>query len=658
MSRHGPSTAPRVTTVVLALCGMVAALQFTLVIPILPDFPRLMSISPDDASWLITATLLTAAISTPIVSRMADMYGKRRMLLVTLGALVIGSIVCAVVTSFAAMLVGRALQGFASSLIAVGISLLRDQMPPERVSSAVALMSATMGIGSALGLPLSGILVDLFGWHSVFWLTGMAASTLMVGLLVLVRESPLRTPRRFDVGGAVLLSVALLALLLPVSKGATWGWSSPAVLLLVAVGGALLLVWIPLELRVNHPLVDLRTAARRPVLLTNSASLFAGFAMFSNMLVTTQQLQQPEPTGLGMSVLATGLAMVPGGLMMLLLSPVVGRLLDRWGGRRTLLLGVGIMGTSFVGRAFFSGSLGEVIVGSTMVSIGTAISFAAMPTLIMSAVPITETASANGINSLVRSLGTSLGSAVVAMVLTASSAEVAGSTLPTTVGIQVCLWLAVTANVAAFCLTWFIPLERVGGAARKDARAASGETVITGKVVLPNGLPTSTPSIVAVLDLDGLQLDWSRADRDGGYSAVVPGPGRYVLVANTVGWAPAAQVLEIDSEAVGHQLHLSRELTVAGVVTRAGFPCPGAIVALSSMEGEHLGTVSCDEDGNYSFRLPPAGRYLLTAIDAATRSASARKAVLTLHSDVLDIELAGSPHHGDQPAPTGSTEGA
>ncbi len=165
MSRHVPTW---MTIVVLSLCGMVSALQFTLVIPLLPEFPGLLDISTSNSSWLVTATLLTAAVSTPVVARMADMYGKRRMLSVALGAMIVGSVICAMEVSFLTMIAGRALQGFGASLIAVGISLLRDKLPPERIGSAVALMSATMGIGSALGLPLAGVLTD--------WLVGTRSS--------------------------------------------------------------------------------------------------------------------------------------------------------------------------------------------------------------------------------------------------------------------------------------------------------------------------------------------------------------------------------------------------------------------------------------------------------------------------------------------------
>jgi MFS family permease len=221
------------------------------------------------------------------------------MLLVALGAMILGSVICALEVAFLTMIVGRALQGFGASLIAIGISILRDELPPERIGTAVALMSATMGIGSALGLPLAGVLADWLGWHSIFWFGAVAGAVLVVALLAVVKESPVRTPGRFDVSGALVLSGALVCLLLPISKGSAWGWGEPSVVGLLACSALLLAVWVPLELRVNQPMVDLRTSARRPVLVTNLASVFAGVAMFVNMLVTVQVLQQPVATEAG-----------------------------------------------------------------------------------------------------------------------------------------------------------------------------------------------------------------------------------------------------------------------------------------------------------------------------------------------------------------------
>src|SRR4051812_6751108 len=220
---------------VLSLCGTVVALQQTMVVPLLPDFPGILGVSSDDASWLVTATLLTSAVATPIMSRLADMFGKRLMMIVCMVAMTLGSVVAAAGGAYLTLIVGRSLQGFAAALIPIGISIMRDELPREKVGSAVALMSATLGIGSAMGLPLSGIIYQHLGWHAIFWTSAAAGMALIVAVLAVVRESAIRTGGRFDYVGAILLSVALTSLLLAISKGTDWGWTSePTIVLLLA----------------------------------------------------------------------------------------------------------------------------------------------------------------------------------------------------------------------------------------------------------------------------------------------------------------------------------------------------------------------------------------------------------------------------------------
>lgn len=651
MQRTVPAWA---TILVLSLCGMISALQFTLVIPLLPEFPRLLDISASDSSWLVTATLLTAAVGTPIIARMADMYGKRRMLLVALGAMILGSVICALEVSFVTMIVGRALQGFGASLIAVGISILRDKLPPERIGTAVALMSATMGIGSALGLPLAGVLSDWLGWHSIFWFGAVTGALLVVALLVVVEESPLRTPGRFDVTGALVLSAALVCLLLPISKGSVWGWGEPLVVGLLTASLLLLAIWVPLELRVNQPMVDLRTSAQRPVLMTNIASIFAGMAMFVNMLVTVQVLQQPisSGTGFGLGVTAAGLAMVPSGLAMVAMSPISGWSLARYGGRVVLLAGAGLMALTYVGRIFFADSVAAIVVGSTLVGIGTALAFAAMPTLIMSSVPITETASANGLNSLVRSIGTSLASTLVAAIMATYTVEVGGTFFAT--GEAFTMVLALGALAAAICVavTALIPDDRRAHRERELARSREGgrqEAVVRGQIRLARADESARGMIlVSVLDVHGDQLDWSRADNTGRYSVVLPGPGTYVVIANTVGWAPEAAVFDFSGGEVEQHLTLTHELTVSGTITSDGHPAAGALVALSEAMGKQVGSTHCDDEGRYAFQLPPIGRYVFTAYDPRTGAAHARKVSLTIESEVVDIDIPlGAVHQVD-----------
>ena len=235
--------------VVLTLSGVVVALQQTLVVPLLQEFSGILGVSRDDVSWLVTAALLTAAVATPIMSRLADMFGKRLMMLVCMVAMTAGSVIAAVGGVFLTVIIGRSLQGFAAAMIPIAISIMRDELPKEKVGSAVALMSATLGIGGALGLPLSGIIYENFGWHAIFWISAGTGTALTAGVWLVVSESSVLTRGRFDYLGAALLSVALTSLLLAISKGGTWGWGSEPVIVLLVVAVAALVVWFPYEMK-------------------------------------------------------------------------------------------------------------------------------------------------------------------------------------------------------------------------------------------------------------------------------------------------------------------------------------------------------------------------------------------------------------------------
>ncbi|MCP9000101.1 MFS transporter [Pseudarthrobacter sp. RMG13] len=636
---RGPS--PSAITAVLALSGTVVALMQTLVVPLLPDFPLILGITADDASWLVTATLLASAVATPIVTRSADMYGKRKMMVVCLAIMVAGSVVAAVGGSFLWLVIGRTLQGFASALIPVGISIMRDELPREKMGSAVALMSATLGIGSAMGLPLAGVLYESLGWASIFWVSAAAGTLLLVAVALVVPESKVRTAGRFDYAGALVLSAALAALLLAISKGGAWGWGSEPVLLLFLTAAILLAAWVPYELKVSQPMVDLRTSGRRPVLMTNVASLLIGFAMFANMLLTTQQLQLPTATGygFGLNVITAGLCMVPSGLAMVIFAPVSGRIIRVFGGKSALIAGAVVMIVGYVSRVFFYDSIAWVIIGSTVVSVGTAIAYAAMPTLIMGVVPITETASANGLNSLVRSIGTSTSSAAVAAVLTSVSMTVGAARLPSFDAFKDVFWLAALAAAASVVATVVIPKATAAhrpSAAGTAASVNTAEIVVQGRVLAPDHRPV-TPAVVTVLQTAGEPVDWSRVDTEGNYSVALPGAGKYLIVTNAAGWAPTADVFDFDGRTLHQDFLLRDRLEIGGLVTAGSAAVAGAVVTLLEASGGYVDTTVSDDDGAYAFPLPAAGRYVVTMVNPATHQATARKLAVDNRSVTVDL---------------------
>ncbi|WP_245545867.1 MFS transporter [Nocardia higoensis] len=639
-------SANRLLTPVLCLSGVVVALQQTLVIPLLHEFPAILGVDYASATWLVTATLLAGAVATPIVSRLADMFGKRRMMLVSLATMVVGSVLAAVGGTFLMVLIGRGMQGLAAALVPVGIGILRDELPKAKVAGATALMSATLGIGSALGLPLSGVVFEHLGWEAIFWMSALAGALLFAAVLAVVPESPVRTPGRFDITGALLLSTGLAAALLAISKGGTWGWTDSRTLLSAAVAAVVFAVWFPFELRVNQPMVDLRTSARRPVLLTNISALLVGISMYGNMLSSTQQLEMTTETGYGhgLSVFHAGLCMVPAGLTMLVFAPIAGRLVGRIGAKKTLMIGCGVMVVAYLGRVFVTGSVPLIVLGAMCVTSGTAIAYATMPILIMGAVPITETASANGINALLRSIGTSVSSAMIAALMTVVTMNVAGQELPSLAAFQAVYVIAAVVALAAGAVAFFLPnagapvaVPAPGAGAAEDEQVPD-ELVARGMVCGTGGHPIRQ-AVVTVLRLTGEPVDWSRTDNAGEFSVVLPSPGPYLVIASADGWAPRSQVVDFGQDSPAHRVVFTERLRLYGRVTVDGMPCEDGRVSLVKATGEYVGTTVTGPDGAYEFTQPPTGRYLITVLGADLRTVTRQVTVLSRPAAV-DIDLA------------------
>lgn len=177
------------------------------------------------------------------------------------------------------------------------------------------------------------------------------------------------------------------------------------------------------------------------MLLTNVASVFVGFGMYASMLVMPQLLQFPEATGygLGQSMLAAGLWIAPGGLMMMLVSPLGGKLTNARGPKFTLVCGALVLAAGYFASMALIGSAWGVMLVTVITSSGVGLAYGAMPALIMSSVPITETAAANGFNTLMRSLGTSIGSAVIGVILSQMTTTLGGHTLASESGFRTAL---------------------------------------------------------------------------------------------------------------------------------------------------------------------------------------------------------------------------
>ncbi|HET6739991.1 MAG TPA: MFS transporter [Kribbella sp.] len=455
-----PVVRPRLILAALAFCGVLVSISQTIVVPLLPELPEITHSPASDVSWLITITLLTGAVFTPLLGRAGDMYGKRRVLLIALSSMIVGSLLCAISSNLTVLIVGRAFQGAAVAVVPLGISILRDELPQHRVIPSIAIMSSTLGIGAAFGIPAATLVVEYANWHTMFWINlGLGVLDIVLVLLI-VPESAVRSSGRFDFVGALGLSAFLVCLLLAVSKSNAW--SAPKLIGLYAVALLLVPFWGWYELRTKSPLVDLRVSARPGVLFTNLGALLIGFAFYANSLSTAQLVQEPTWTGygLGKSIVVSGLCLLPGGVAMVLLSPVSARISGVRGPRFTLAIASVIMAAGYVVRLFTSSNVAGIVVGATVVSAGTAIAYSALPALILHAVPVTETAAANGLNTLMRTIGQAICSTIVATVLANVTIAQAGKVAPALSAYLTVFVIAGVAAVVAAGLVLLIPVRR------------------------------------------------------------------------------------------------------------------------------------------------------------------------------------------------------
>ncbi|WP_030599482.1 MFS transporter [Streptomyces fulvoviolaceus] len=460
---------PNAIVAVLAFAGIVVSLMQTLVIPIVPKLPEYLNASAADTAWAVTATLLAAAVATPIAGRLGDMYGKRRMLLLGLGTLAIGSATVALSDSLTPVIIGRVLQGLSAGVIPLGISIMRDELPAEKLGTSTALMSASLGIGAALGLPIAAFVADNFDWHSLFWASAALGAAALVLVLMLVPESKVRTGGRFDLLGGIGLAAGLVCLLLGISKGGDWGWGSGTTLGLFAASVVILVAWGFFELRTTQPLVDLRVTAKPQVLFTNLAGLAFGFSLFAVQLIIPQILQLPEQTGygLGKDLLTVGLVLAPQGIVVMIAAPLSAVISKAKGPRVALMIGAVVTAAGYALNIVMMSEIWELVLVSCVIGAGIGLAYGALPMLIMGAVPTSETAAANAFNTLMRSIGTSFASAASGVILAQMTTDFAGHALPSENSFKVIMAIGCSAALVALLLASFLPRHRAGATAHE-----------------------------------------------------------------------------------------------------------------------------------------------------------------------------------------------
>jgi len=398
----------------------VAVLQ-TGVVPILGVMARQLDVSLASISWTVTANLLAAAATTPLLGRLADLHTKKRVLLAVLVVVLAGSLLAATTSSFALLIVARVLQGASFSLYPIGVSILREELSPERLMAALAVLSAVLGFGGGMGLVIVGLLMrGDADYHRAFWFVSAFVALVLLAAIVVVPERPHRASGTVDWIGAAGLAVGLSLLLLTITEGNPWGWTSARTLgsALAAVG--VLALWWWWERRCSQPLVSTTMLLRRPILLTNIATVAVGMGLYFGFLGLTGFVQAPAGSGYGFAatvLMASIVFLLPGAIAGFLTALASGRYIDRFGARLVLVVGIAIGMAGFAMLAIAHSEPWQVIAAGVLVNVYISLAYGALPSLVVREVEPGETGVATSMNAIARTIGASTAAAIVAVLL-------------------------------------------------------------------------------------------------------------------------------------------------------------------------------------------------------------------------------------------------
>lgn len=405
---------------VLVLSAVAFSSLQSLLVPVLSHIEHTFRTDQRTVVWVLTAYLLSASILTPVLGRAGDMVGKRRMLVVTLAALTAGSALAALAPSIGWLVAARVVQGAGGGVMPLAFGIIRDLYPEARVSRAVSVLAAIGALGYGAGIVAAGPVVDVLGYAWLFWLPTITTAIAAVAALFVIPDSPVRGSRGLPVLPALLLSVSLVALLVALSEGNVRGWASPFILGLLALAVLAAAAWIRTETRVPVPMIDMAMMRRRGVWSANCVAALLGFGMFAGFAFLPQLMQTPPEAGYGFgsTISESGRLLLPSALAMFAMGFATSPLVRRFGSRTVIVSGSAVGSLSYLGLAAFHATPWQACLAMTALGVGLGLVFATVAGVVVAAVPPEQTGVASGMNANIRTIGGSLGAAVMGAIVT------------------------------------------------------------------------------------------------------------------------------------------------------------------------------------------------------------------------------------------------
>jgi MFS family permease len=414
---------------------------------------------PVHAGWLITAFTLTAAASSAICSRLGDMFGRKRVLVIMLVIAMSGSAISAIAPDLNIVILGRALQGASMAILPLVFGLLRENAPADKVPLGVGILGGVYTLAAGVGTMIGGVIVDHFHWQGIFTFSaGLAFIAVCSSAFLLPASRAPVAVAKVDIIGGLMFAPAVAMLLLGFTFLNKSPWYSAEVWGCLAGGLSLLGLWIWHEMRLDDPLISVRMLADRRIALPNLAMFAFAMGPMTLPFLFMPLLQQPAWSGVGFGIDASvagsvwlGLCLFSGALVI-----VSGHLAARYGPRKVVLVALSCMALGFalLGLGGHRSLWAVLLIFGLSLSPGAAIVYGMIPALIIERSPATRTSEATGLTQVVRSIAMSIGTLVVPAILsTAMVAGPSGAALPGLAAyIRLFAALTVFAAIAAFCI--------------------------------------------------------------------------------------------------------------------------------------------------------------------------------------------------------------
>lgn len=412
-------TVPALIIAALFLAEMTVTFEASMIYAALPTLIRQFG-DPIKVGWLITIHMLVAAAASPVVGRLGDIRGRKRLVVVLLTLALVGSVLSALSTNLGVVLVGRALQGLSAVVLPLSIGIVRESLPEEKVPMGIGVLTTALGAGAALGLVAGGMIVDHLNWHALFWASAALLAASLAGIAAFVPDrpgTPTRRPIDWIEGLLPVPAIALMLFALGTTKEA--GWLAPKVLAMFAVCLVLFALWARRSLRAEEPFVDLRLFQNRNFAVANLITILLGMGTMQIVYVFSAYMQSPGWTAVGLGLTATiaGLAKLPSNLLSFFAGPLAGRLMQRAGNRATVMAGALLAASGWCAAMLLPNVLGLVIALLCVISFGTTMLQAALPNIVVATVPHNRTSEAIGSMQVVRGIAAAIGAQVIAMLL-------------------------------------------------------------------------------------------------------------------------------------------------------------------------------------------------------------------------------------------------